>query len=99
MLSRVADSLYWLSRYLERAENLARMVDVCRYDALDAVLGDSGETWRPILYAMCSEEAYQVARRSRSEELDVGRFITFADENPDCIRHCIAHARENARMV
>ena len=36
MLSRDANSLYWLSRYIERAENLARLVDVNRYDALDS---------------------------------------------------------------
>ncbi len=99
MLSRVADSLYWLSRYLERAENLARLVDVNRYDALDAADTENEAIWRPILYATCTEEVFNAARETRTEDLDVGRFITFSDANPDSIRQCIANARENARMV
>ncbi len=99
MLSRVADSLYWLSRYLERAENLARLVDVCRYDALDAADDDNEEIWRPILYATCTEESFREARDATDDDLDVGSFITFSEANPDSIRQCIALARENARMV
>jgi uncharacterized alpha-E superfamily protein len=91
MLSRVANSLYWLSRYLERAENLARLVEVNRYDSLDNIRGD---TWRPLLYATCMEGAY-----TESGEEDVGWFITFSEKNPDSIRQCVAQARENARMV
>lgn len=99
MLSRVADSLYWLSRYLERTENLARLVDVCRYDALDAVGGETDEIWRPILYATCTEESFNAAREEGDEDLDIAGFITFSEANPDSIRQCIANARENARMV
>ncbi len=91
MLSRVANSLYWLSRYLERAENLARLVEVNRYDSLD---GNAGDVWRPLLYATSMEAAYQA-----SGEEDVGWFTTFSEKNPDSIRQCVAQARENARMV
>ena len=102
MLSRVANSLYWLSRYLERAENLARLADVNSYDALDAVSEskDGSETlWRPLLYATCSMEVYESAKANASEVPDVGWFIAFSKDNPDSIRECIAQARENARMV
>ncbi|MCB1232020.1 MAG: alpha-E domain-containing protein [Verrucomicrobiae bacterium] len=99
MLSRVAHSLYWLSRYLERAENLARLVDVSRYDALDTSNEDNEETWRPILYATSTEDTYREAREKEDGDLDIVSFITFSDANPDSIRQCIAHARENARMV
>lgn len=91
MLSRVANSLYWLSRYLERAENLARLVEVNRYDSLDRA---SGDVWQPLLYATSMESVY-----AESGEDDVGTFATFSEKNPDSIRQCVAQARENARMV
>ena len=91
MLSRVANSLYWLSRYLERAENLARLVEVNRYESLDSIDLDP---WRPLLYTTCTEKIF-----NESKEQDVGMFITFSEDNPDSIRECVAHARENARMV
>lgn len=91
MLSRVANSLYWLSRYLERAENLARLVEVNRYDSLDSTNGD---VWHPLLYATSMEESF-----TTSGEDDVGTFVTYSQKNPDSIRQCVAKARENARMV
>lgn len=101
MLSRVADSLYWLSRYLERAENLARLVDVNRHDALDSTgTEDNEDIWKPLLYATCTEEAFTAAReKDDPQSVEVGTFIMFSEENPDSIRQCIATARENARMV
>lgn len=91
MLSRVANSLYWLSRYLERAENLARLVEVNRYNSLDIRQGD---VWRALLYTTNMENAY-----AASKEKDAGAFVTFSEENPDSIRQCVAQSRENARMV
>ena len=91
MLSRVANSLYWLSRYLERAENLARLVEVNRYDALDI---NQGDVWHALLYTTSMENAY-----IDSGQKDAGAFVTFSEENPDSIRQCIAQSRENARMV
>lgn len=96
MLSRVANSLYWLSRYLERAENLARIVNVSSYASLDA--GGDDSVWRPTLLATCTEELFEAAQE-REGDLDAGHFITFTKENPDSIAACIANARENARMV
>ena len=91
MLSRVANSLYWLSRYLERVENLTRLVEVNRYESLDS---SDPDQWRPLLYTTCTEKIFE-----GSEEQDVGTFIYFSEDNPDSIRECVAHARENARMV
>jgi uncharacterized alpha-E superfamily protein len=91
MLSRVANSLYWLSRYLERVENLTRLVEVNRYESLDS---SDPDQWRPLLYTTCTEKIFE-----GSEEGDVGMFIYFSEDNPDSIRECVAHARENARMV
>ncbi len=101
MLSRVANSLYWLSRYLERAENLTRLVDVNRYDALDTISSakDDDSTWRPLLHATGSQEAYETAKAEAKDDIDVSWFITFSTSTQDSIRQCIAQARENARMV
>lgn len=100
MLSRVANSLYWVSRYLERAENLARMVEVNRYDSLDKGVNDSPDNndWEALLYATCLQDIHAEAT-SDSDDSDVGRFITFSKKNNDSIRQCVAQARENARMV
>ena len=91
MLSRVANSLYWLSRYLERAENLARLVEVNRYESLE---NSDPNPWRPLLYTTCTEDSF-----NESEESDVGMFISFSEDNADSIRECVRQARENARMV
>ena len=99
MLSRVANSLYWLSRYVERAENLTRLVDVVHDRALETGLSNNAEAWQSALYAICSTETYEEATGIEGEDLDVGRFITFSSSNPDSIRRCFALARENARMV
>ena len=100
MLSRVANNLYWLSRYLERAENLARVVNVNRFLTLDTEAEDI--VWRATLYATSSEELYEESKAAVAEEkktLDPARFITLSPSNPDSIIQCIANARENARMV
>ena len=84
MLSRVANSLYWLSRYLERAENFARLVEVNRYDSLDKTTLDPSVTeednWKPLLHATCLESSY-FSEIEKSGNPDVGWFITFSDEN------------------
>lgn len=102
MLSRVANSLYWLSRYLERAENLTRLVDVNRYDELDNIESPTGSDdtlWHPLLYATSAQENYNKAKEAAGGNIDVNWFITFSISDGDSIRSCIAQARENARMV
>ncbi|MEM9281274.1 MAG: alpha-E domain-containing protein [Verrucomicrobiota bacterium] len=99
MLSRVANSLYWLSRYVERAENLARLVDVNRVAALDNSVTGEEDLWKPLISVTSLEGAYSAAKEKEGDGLDVGRFVTLAYSNPDSIRQCIAKARENARMV
>lgn len=100
MLSRVADSLFWLGRYVERAENLARMVDVYHYNSLDSFpqrsQGGSGE-W--LIYTTNSQEQYEEIKHSSKHPPDVSEFILFSRDNPDSVIECIAQARKNARMV
>ena len=101
MLSRSADNLYWMSRYIERAENIARMLETSSQFLLDLgkssrLMDNSG--WRPILEVLCVDEDYD---RVSSKESDIGslEFLSFSNLNSDSIVQCISFARENARMV
>ena len=101
MLSRVADSLYWLARYIERAENHSRILDVNLQVTLDDDhIGDEGDRrdWEPILAALADGKLFRRLYAVTSAET-VCEFITFAQENPNSISSCVAAARENARTV
>lgn len=101
MLSRVADSLYWLSRYIERAENNARILDVNLQVTLDDDhSGDDSEqiAWQPILATLEDVKLFKSLYAVTTGDA-VCEFVTFAKENPNSIRSCIASARENARTV
>jgi len=101
MLSRVADSLYWMSRYIERSENVARLLDVNLQLMLDFPdLNDRqlAEHWLPILCSAGDEETFfRFYERADSES--VTAFLTFREENPNSIISCLFAARENARQV
>jgi uncharacterized alpha-E superfamily protein len=101
MLSRVANSLYWMSRYIERSENVARLLDVNLQLMLDfADLNDQQlkEHWLPILCSAGDEETFfRLYERADSE--NVTEFLTFREENPNSIISCLFTARENARQV
>ena len=97
MLSRVAESIYWMSRYIERAENIARLVDVNLLLQLD--LPDTAdEQWDPMVKATGDavpfKERYETADRTNAIQ-----FLTFDALNPNSILSCISQARENARTV
>jgi uncharacterized alpha-E superfamily protein len=97
MLSRVADSMFWMSRYIERAENIARFIDVNTYLMLD--LGDSvGEQWRPLVAITGDEGNFRERYKEPSRE-NVMRFLTFDESYPNSIVSCLANARENARII
>jgi len=101
MLSRVADNLYWMARYIERAENITRLLEVNLQLLLDFEHLDDDrvkEHWEPIIRATGDEELfYQLYQRADSQT--VTDFLTFNPENPNSVANCIAFARENARMV
>ena len=101
MLSRVADSLYWLARYIERAENNSRILDVNLQVTLDddhAGDGDEKGAWEPILASLEDQTLFKKLYAVTNAET-VCEFVTFAKENPNSIRSCVAGARENARTV
>lgn len=101
MLSRVANSLYWMARYIERAENIARIVDVNLQLLLDVRSLDERRLvayWRPVVQATGDEEAF-FKSHSRATGAAVTEFMIFGDENPNSLVQSICQARENARMV
>jgi uncharacterized alpha-E superfamily protein len=101
MLSRVANSLYWMSRYLERSENIARIVDVNLQLLLDfRDLDDQALAghWVPIVQSTGDERAF-FALHKKATGQTVTQFLVFQTENTNSIVSSVAQARENARMV
>jgi uncharacterized alpha-E superfamily protein len=97
MLSRVADSIYWMSRYIERAENVARFIDVNLKLMLDVPAG-SMQQWQPLVATTGDAEAF-ASRYGAGSQQTVIQFLTFDIENPNSILACVRGARENARSV
>lgn len=97
MLSRVADSIYWMSRYIERAENVARFVDVNLNLMLDLPVG-STQQWQPLVDTAGDSQEF-AARYGEATEQNVIRFLTFDAHNVNSIESCLRMARENARSV
>lgn len=93
MLRRVADSVYWLSRYIERAENVARFVDVNQSISL------GGHTqWAPLIHASGDSDIYS-SIYGEYTPANVLKFLLFDKQNPNCILGCLVNARENARAI
>jgi uncharacterized alpha-E superfamily protein len=101
MLSRVANSLYWMSRYIERAESIARLVDVNLQMLLDfRNLDDATLTahWMPVVQSSGDEELFRKLY-SRTTGQNVTEFMVFNPANSNSIYSSICQGRENARMV
>lgn len=97
MLSRVAESIYWMSRYVERAENVARFIEVNLQLMLDSPSGE-GQQWLPLVNTTGDDEAF-AKRYGEATQENVIRFLTFDAENSNSIYSCVRAARENARTV
>ena len=97
MLSRVAEAIYWMSRYLERAENIARFLDVNWHLTLDTP-GATFEQWLPLVRAMGDHELF-VARQCPANREGVIRFLAFDHDYAHSIVSCLGRARDNARTV
>jgi uncharacterized alpha-E superfamily protein len=97
MLSRVANSIYWMNRYIERADNYARFISVNFNLALD-LPPNVPEQWEPLIVATADHynffEHYPKANREH-----VLYFMTFDELNPNSILSCLYSARENARTI
>ncbi len=100
MLCRVADSLFWMSRYIERAENNARILDVNLQLMLDfdPIAGSQGREWASVILSLAEQDVFHSLHEEANAET-VTDFVAFEPKNPNSIRSCIARARENARSV
>jgi uncharacterized alpha-E superfamily protein len=99
MLSRTADSLFWLARYMERAESIARLLLVGhRMASLSRSLGGEGNEWQSALVTSGCEPGY-VARHGEVTPEAVIDYLVRDRDNPSSIVSCLETARRNARAV
>ncbi|CAL8980949.1 hypothetical protein RHODGE_RHODGE_01220 [Rhodoplanes serenus] len=99
MLSRTADNIYWVARYVERADYLARILEVTlRLTALPLAYVGSTNEWESAVATAGCGKAFHARYREASED-SVKEFLAFAPSNPSSIRNCIELARTNARAV
>ena len=98
MLSRVADSIYWMARYMERAENYARFINVTFNMALD-LPPHMPENWEPLLAITRDLDGYRDKYGDRIEKNKVIRWLAFDSDNQNSILQSLYNVRENARTV
>ena len=99
MLSSTADNLYWLARYMERADFLARAIEAsCRFAAMPKAYGETDSEWKSVLLSSGAHAAFESTGQPVTEA-NVIEFLTFSRDNPGSIRNCIEFARANARAV
>lgn len=97
MLSRVANSVYWLNRYIERAENVARFMDVNLNLMLDLPSG-IGQQWEPLVLTAGDVDLFK-ERYGQASAQNVISFLTFDPTYSNSIYSCLQIARENARSI
>ena len=95
MLSRVAETLYWTARYVERAENLARLINVNNLLLMDLPKGFS-PGWEPLLDITGNREPFEAIYNEYSEK-NVVKFLTVDTRNPSSISNSLQYPRHNAR--
>jgi uncharacterized alpha-E superfamily protein len=97
MLSRVADHIYWMSRYIERAENIARFVDVNLHLMLDLEMA-AHQQWEPMV-SITGDHKWFTEKYGEANQENVLRFLTLDRDYPHSILTCLYQARENARSI
>ncbi|QLC26187.1 alpha-E domain-containing protein [Parasphingopyxis algicola] len=98
MLARTASYLYWIGRYMERAEFTARLIEATlRLDALSARPAGEG-AWSSALSVAAAKHDFEQTGESPTPS-NVANFLTFSKDNPNSIRNCLYTARMNARAV
>jgi len=98
MLSRIADSLFWLARYMERAEDTARILDVNYHMLLEQSQQTYRLRWDPLVVMAGEEKRFRDTYEEANAQT-VFEFLAFRQDNPNSIVQCIAKARENARTI
>ncbi|MCK9485960.1 MAG: alpha-E domain-containing protein [Dehalococcoidia bacterium] len=98
MLSRTAEGLYWLGRYLERAENLARLADVNLQTTTEQVSADGTEAWDAVIATMGAQDAFEEAQ-AEHPGLTPADFVIYSMHYPQSLRSTIFRARSLAREI
>ena len=99
MLGRTASSLYWMSRYMERAENLARLLEVgYRISLMPGAIEGHRDEWHSTLQSCACDHGY-AQKHDEIATATVIDFLIFDEDNPSSIRSCIKTARNNGRAV
>jgi uncharacterized alpha-E superfamily protein len=99
MLARTADNLYWLSRYVERAESLARILDVAlRLSTLPSAYAGTSNEWESAIDTAACRTAF-FAEHDVANAANVAQFLIAGEKNASSIKACIEIARQNARAV
>jgi len=99
MLSRTADNLFWMARYVERADYLARLLDAAqRFSALPSSFGAETAEWEGVLASSGAAKAFEAHGREATED-SVCRFLLFDPANPSSVYSCLTKARNNGRAV
>lgn len=94
MLSRVADSLYWMSRYIKRTDSVLRLLKVNYASAQE----DAAFTWRPVLKIFTYLEDAEISRMEKNTRM-VLHYMIVEKDNPNAVATLVTKARENARSV
>lgn len=99
MLGRSANGIFWLLRYLERAENIARLVEAGFRMALTRDASDASDEWRSVIITLGLQQAYQAKFGREYTGTHVFNFVLRDKDNPGSVLAMCEHARSNARMV
>jgi uncharacterized alpha-E superfamily protein len=99
MLSRVANAIYWMCRYIERAENVARFISVNLNLLLD-MPSEKGQHWESLVMTTGDRDLFdRECPNCSQDQAAVIRFLTFNRDYPNAILTCLAAARENGRSI
>ena len=98
MLSRIADSIFWIGRYMERADNTARILDVNYHMLLEQPPDTYKLRWDPLI-TITGERKRFYQKYDEASARTAFEFLGFSEDNPNSISQCIILARENARAI
>lgn len=98
MLSRHAESLFWLGRYLERTEYTTRVLDVTYHALLEAAAWEAEKAWRDLLRVLRLDDRFTAIGAPVSAEA-INRFVVDSPANSDAVTTSVARVRDNARAV
>lgn len=98
MLSRVAEACFWLGRYIERAEDVARIVDVNYHGVIENSAPEAAPAWWSVVATTGDADAF-LARYPQPTETNVADFLLLDRSNPNSVLSCVLAARENGRRI